>query len=232
MVQIPRVNGLLAALPRMVQEQFIARCDKVELVLAQVLCKPGDLIHHVYFPTESYISLISQIDQHSNLEIALVGNEGMHGIAPALGVNVSMLYVLVQGAGTALRMKTSVFRQELLRKPLLQKIINHYIFVRLSQIAQAAACTRFHVVEARMARWLLMTQDRAFSNKLNITQEFLAYMLGVRRVGITEAASSLQKRQLIVYKRGTITIINRMGLEAASCGCYQTDRETYDRTMN
>ncbi|MHB1241285.1 MAG: Crp/Fnr family transcriptional regulator [Gammaproteobacteria bacterium] len=163
--------------------------------------------------------------------MALVGTEGMHDIALALGIDVSPLRALVQGEGISLRMKTSYFRRELRHSPALQRGINRYIYVRMSQLAQTAACTRFHLVEARLARWLLMTQDRAHSNKLHITHEFLAYMLGVRRVGITKAAGSLQKRKLINYSRGTITVLNRGGLEAASCGCYQADKATYDRTI-
>lgn len=229
-MRTPHTNSLLAALPHKLNQQFIAGCNKVELVFAEILSEPGEQIRYVYFPIDSYISLVSQIDHHSNLEIALVGNEGMHGIAPALGVNVSQFHVLVQGAGFALRMTTALFRRKL-QNPALQRILNRYIFVRISQLAQTAACTRFHVVEARLARWLLMTQDRAFSEELQITHEFLAYMLGVRRVGITKAATSLQTRKLIIYKRGAITILNRKGLEAAACGCYQTDKSNYDRIM-
>lgn len=224
-------NRLLAALPRKDLQHFLAGCEQVELMFADVLCEPREPIRHVYFPTDSYISLVSSTDDHAKLEVALVGNEGMHGVALVLGVHTSPLHALVQGQGPALRMNAAPFRRELRHSPALQRELSHYIYVRMSQLAQTAACTRFHVVEARLARWLLMTQDRARSNELHITHEFLAYMLGVRRVGITKAAGSLQKRKLIDYSRGVITVLDRRGLEAASCGCYRHDKVIYDRTM-
>jgi CRP-like cAMP-binding protein len=228
----PRVNRLLDALPSSDLRRVLAGCETVELAFADVLYIPGDRLNHVYFPTRSFISLIMPVDASASLEVGLVGNEGMFGIPLVLGIDVSPVRAVVQGAGPALRMSAPAFCHELGRSQALQREIDRYVFVHLSQLAQAAACTRFHVVEARLARWLLMTQDRAHADKFRITQEFLALMLGVRRVGVTKAASSLQKRRLIHYMRGNITILDRRGLKAASCGCYKADRESYDRILS
>ena len=230
--RVPAVNRLLEALPSGDLRQLLAECETVELAFADVLYAAGDRLSHVYFPISSFISLIMPIDDSSSLEVGMVGNEGMFGIPLALGVDVSPVRAVVQGAGSALRMGAASFCNELGRSPALQREIDRYVFVHLSQLAQTAGCTRFHVVEARLARWLLMTQDRAHADSFHITQEYMAFMLGVRRVGVTKAASSLQKRSLIRYSRGDITVLDRRGLKAASCGCYTADRASYDRTLS
>jgi CRP-like cAMP-binding protein len=230
--RVPAVNRLLEALPSSDLRRLLAECETVELAFAEVLYAAGDRLSHVYFPTSSFISLIMPIDNSSSLEVGLVGNEGMFGIPLALGVDVSPVRAVVQGAGSALRMGAASFCHELGASPTLQREIDRYVFVHVSQLAQTAGCTRFHVVEARLARWLLMTQDRAHANTFHVTQEFLAFMLGVRRVGVTKAAGSLQERKLIRYSRGDITVLDRRGLKAASCGCYKADRGSYDRTLS
>jgi CRP-like cAMP-binding protein len=229
-------NRLLAALPGKDRRHFLSGCEQVELVFGNILCEPGAIIRHVYFPTDSVISLVTPIDGHSSLEVALVGSEGMVGVPLMLGVDVSPLLAVVQGSGsgsgTAWRMDAERFQGELKYSVALQQELSRYIYVLMSQLAQTAACTRFHVVEERLARWLLMTRDRAHSEEFHLTHEFLAHMLGVRRVGVTKAAGSLQKKKLISYSRGDVRIHDVAGLEAASCGCYRADKETYDHILH
>ncbi|MGD0961602.1 MAG: Crp/Fnr family transcriptional regulator [Methylomonas sp.] len=224
-------NLLLASLPAEVREQLLARSETVELNFAEVLYKTGDRIPDIYFPTGGFISLVTPVDGGSGLEVGLIGNEGMLGLSLILGVETAPYLAVVQGAGSALRMTSAAFLQVLEENPVLRKLLKRYLYVSMRQLAQTAACYRIHVVEERLARWLLMTQDRAHANSFHITHIFLAYMLGVRRVGITKAASSLQRQKLISYRRGNITILDRAGLEKVSCGCYQVEKQTYDTIM-
>ncbi len=224
-------NALLAALPRKDRLHFIAGSDEVDLVVSEVLCELGERIGHVYFPTGGFVSLMVSIDSSSHLEVGLVGAEGMVGTPLVLGVPTSPFRALVKGAGSALRMDAASFRRNLAQCPALRETLDRYLYVRMTQLANAVACNRFHVIEARLARWLLMTQDRARSDAFHFTHEFLAPILGVRRVGVTKAATSLQKLGLIRYSRGNITILDRRGLMSASCECYQTDQEIYRGIM-
>lgn len=224
-------NHLLAALPQKERKHFLARTESMKLRLADVLAEPGAPITHVHFPTGSVIALTTKIEGCNSLEVGMIGDEGMLGMPAVLGVDTSSLRACVQGEGWVLRMDVDSFREELAFSSALDRILRRYLYVLTDQLVQTAACTRFHVVEARLACWLLMTQDRSHSDRLHGTHEYLAFMLGVRRVGITRAASSLQSRNLIGYRRGEIRILDRPGLEAAACGCYRADRASYRRIM-
>jgi CRP-like cAMP-binding protein len=213
-------NSLLAAVPRKAYAQLLAGLEPVTLTFGDVLYEPGDAIHHVYFPGTSVVSLLTLADGHLALEVGLIGREGMVGVPLVLGHNDSSVRALVQGTGPAMRMTAARFRKEFQRQPSLQKALYGYIHSLMAQISQTAACNRFHVVEARLARWLLMTHDRVKSDRFRMTQEFLGHMLGVRRVGVTRAAQALQKKKLISYNRGDIIVLDRPGLEAAACQCY------------
>lgn len=224
-------NRLLASLSRSDRAQVLAQGERVQLVPDELLHEGGKPLCHVYFPIQGYVALVTPLDACAGLEVALIGNEGMVGISPILDVAISPLHHLVQGAGTALRIGIALFRQLLDGSPSLRRRLSRYVCVILHQIAQTAACTRFHVVEERLARWMLMTHDRSQSDEFHATHEFLAYMLGVRRVGITKAATALQERGLIRYRRGDIVVLDRAGLEARSCGCYKTANELYERVL-
>ena len=187
-------NKLLHLLPRPHQVRILAECEEVELTFGDIISEEGDRIRHVYFPTgDSFISLMTRVEGSPNLEVGMVGSEGMSGISLALGIGVSPLRAIVQGGGTAVRMKASAFTRMLETDAPLRTMLNRYLYVLMSQLAQTSACTRFHVLDARLARWLLMTQDRSHSAKFHVTQEFLSYMLGVRRVGGTKAAGALHR---------------------------------------
>ena len=220
-------NQLIARLPRQSRGSLAKLCEPVQLTMADVLCDGAKPIRHVYFPTGAFVSLVTLLDGKPALEVGMVGREGMLGAQMALGVLSEPLYAIVQGAGSAWRIGTLAFQRELDRNLALRQSLRRYLHVTMTQLAQSAACLRFHQIGPRLARWLLMTQDRAGSKNFRVTHEFLALMLGVRRVGITTAAVALQRQGLVKYHRGDITILDRRGLEKAASGCYANDRKAY-----
>ncbi|MGC1459567.1 MAG: Crp/Fnr family transcriptional regulator [Steroidobacteraceae bacterium] len=214
-------NCLLAAIPTKEYESLLAGFEVVTLTYGDVLYEPGERMRHVYFPSDSLVSLLAVIDSRRAVEVGLVGREGLVGARLALGIAASSTRALVQGTGTALKISATRFLREFKRAPGLRRAVLLYADALMNQVAQSAACNRFHVIEERLARWLLMTRERLPSSEFRLTHEFLADMLGVRRVGVTAAAGALQRRGLIRYRRGIITILDQPGLEAACCSCYE-----------
>jgi len=225
-------NLLVAAMPAKDRARLLATTQPVDLPFNEVLVEAGSPIRDVYFPVDSYISLINSVGDSAIIEIGLVGREGMFGESLALGVTQSPFTAVVQGSGQALRMSAAAFVREHARSAAIGRVVSRYLYVSMKQIAQSASCTRYHFVEARLARWLLMTHDRVGDPQFQVTHKFLAWMLGVRRAGVTMAALSLQAKNLITYQRGSITILNRPGLEDAACPCYEAQKVVYDRVMN
>ena len=201
------------------------KLEEVSLELGEVLCEPWTEATHVYFPTGSLVSLIAVAAGGKGMEVGMVGRAGMFGVSLALGGAKSPTRALVQAAGPALRMRVAPFRAELGRNLPLQRAAYRYAYVAMATAMQIAACNNAHVVDERLARWLLMTSDQLSSNAFFLTQEFLAQMLGVRRTGVSEAGTRLQKRGLLSYRRGKVLIVDRPALIAAACGCYATIRD-------
>jgi CRP-like cAMP-binding protein len=225
--QVAVRNRLLNALPRKEFKKLLPDLEPVKLALGEVLYESHAQIRHVYFPNDCFVSMLTTVDVGRAAEVGLIGSEGMIGIPMALGVAVSPFRALVQGGGTAMRMKTVDFRRNFSASAALKREVFLFTHLLMIQIAQTAACNRFHVVIQRSARWLLMTRDRVNSNEFRITQGFLALMLGARRTGISEVMSGLRERKLIVYRRGKITILDHEGLVAVACGCYKTVKDVY-----
>ncbi len=221
-------NRLLAALPTAEYQRLLPNLEEISLIYANVIYEPNDLISHVYFPNSGIISLLSAVTMRDTLEVGIVGNEGMVGLPVFLGVGISRNRAIIQGEGVAVRMKVSDFQRECDRNGALALQLRRFTNSLITQISQSAVCNRYHLIEARLARWLLMTQDRMEADNFRITHDFLANMLGVRREGVCKAAGGLQNSQLITYKRGNLSILNRKGLEAIACQCYKIIKEEYD----
>jgi CRP-like cAMP-binding protein len=207
---------------------MLSGLEPVKLEYGQVLYEPTGLIRHVYFPIDCLVSLLTAVDNGRVLEVGMVGNEGMVGMPMVLGIGESAVRALVQGGGTAMRMPASRFRLEFNKNIPLQRALFRYTHLLMAQVSQTAACNRFHEAEGRLARWLLMTADRLHTDEFLLTHEFLAHMLGVRRVGVTKAAEGLRRNKLIVYSRGHITILDRKNLEKTACVCYRIVKKLQD----
>jgi len=226
MSPVPVHSRLLEKLPSRTFNSVRTESELVEITTGDVLFEPGERIRDVYFPTESFISLVAKLAGETCLEVALVGDEGMVGVPLLLGADSKPLRVLVQGSGRAWRMKAEIFKRMTRTNRPLRRALHKYVFSRLGQVAQNAICASAHPIEARLARRLLMMQDRAHSDQLTATQESLARMLGVRRSSVTCLAVTFQGRDLIQYSRGTLTVLDRKRLEKISCECYSAAPRT------
>lgn len=227
----PTTNRILNALSLEEYESLAHHLEPFPLSRGEVLYRPDEPITHVYFPLRGTVSVVSVFRNGGSIEVGMVGNEGLFGISVLLGSITTPLEAIVQLPGEALRVRADLLRQEFRKCGTLHDVLMHYTQAFLIQIAQAAACNGTHKVEGRLARWLLMCQDRAMSDELELTHEFISAMLGIRRAGVTEAACSLQSTGLIRYKRGHITVVDRAGLEAASCECYPVVKQEFERLL-
>ena len=227
----PHQNHLLAALPPSDYERLASHLELIPMRLGDVLYEPGVRLRHVYFPTTSIVSLLYVMENGASAEIAIVGNEGILGISLFMGGETTPSRAVVQSAGHAFRLKAQRLKDEFGRfGPMLQLLLR-YTQALITQMSQTAVCNRHHSVDQQLCRWLLLSLDRLASNELAMTQELIANMLGVRREGVTEAAGKLQDAGLIRYRRGRITVLDRPGLEARSCECYQVVKTEFDRLL-
>jgi len=227
----PRQNHLLAVLPADESVRLVPQLELVPLQLGQVLYEPGIQMRYVYFPTNSIVSLLYVMEDGASAEIAVVGNEGIVGISIFMGGETTSSRAVVQSAGHAYRLKGQLLKGEFYRAGPMQHLLLRYTQALLTQMAQTAVCNRHHSLDQQLCRWLLLSLDRLPSNELVMTQELIANMLGVRREGVTEAASSLQKAGLIEYRRGHITVLDRTGLQNRVCECYAVVKKEFDRLL-
>lgn len=228
----PRQNHLLAALSRDEYQRLAPHLERVELTLGESLVESGKVMHHVYFPTDSIVSLLCVMEDGDSTEIAVVGAEGIVGISLFMGGETTPSRAIVQSAGSAYRLRGQLLKDEFYRAGSLQGLLLRYTQALITQMAQTAVCNRHHSLDQQLCRWLLLSLDRLPTNELVMTQELIANMLGVRREGVTESAGKLQKAGLIAYHRGHISILDRPGLEARVCECYAVVKKEYDRLLS
>ena len=227
----PKQNHLLAALPEEVQLRLFPHLELIPMALGKVLYESGDALRHVYFPTDSIVSLLYVMESGASAEISVVGNEGLIGIALFMGGESTPSRAIVQSAGSAFRLKGQLLKDEFNRHGEMQLLLLRYTQSLITQMAQTAVCNRHHSIDQQLCRWLLLSLDRLPSNRLTMTQELIANMLGVRREGVTDAAGKLQKLGVIEYNRGQITVLNRPKLETLSCECYAVVKRETDRLL-
>lgn len=217
----PPQNKLLQQLPDEEQQAVLRHSKIIEIEFGQVLCEEGKNCGFVYFPLSGFISILTSIQNNQRLEVGLIGNEGMLGVLSSVGVQTSPVQAVVQGHGSALQIEGEAFAAELRRSVKLQHLIQQYLAFYVIQLTRLVCCNHYHETEPRLARWLLMTHDRAGGDEFFLTHQYLASMLGVRRSSVTQAAGSLLEKKIIDYRRGQIHILNRLLLEKASCSCYR-----------
>jgi CRP-like cAMP-binding protein len=227
----PRQNQLLAALPESEWAQWRPHLEPVELTLGQVLSEPGSKLTHAYFPVSSIISLLYVTSEGDSAELAVVGHEGILGVAVFMGGETTRSRAIVQSAGHAVRLDGRVIMQGFKRAGPVMHLLLRYTQALITQMSQTAVCNRYHTVDQQLCRWLLLSLDRLQSNELVMTQELIANMLGVRREGVTEAAGRLHKTRIIQYQRGRITVLDRGELEKRACECYGVVKKEYDRLL-
>ena len=227
----PRQNHLLAALPADETASLYPHLELVPMPLGESVCEPGMAMRHVYFPTTCIVSLLYVMEDGASAEIAVVGNEGIVGISVFMGGETTTSRAVVQSAGHAYRLRGQLLKDAFFHAGPMQRLLLRYTQALLTQMAQTAVCNRHHSVDQQLCRWLLLSLDRLPSNELTMTQELIANMLGVRREGVTEAAGDLQRAGLIHYSRGRITVLDRPGLEARVCECYEVVKREFDRLL-
>ena len=230
-IQNPHLNQLLDVLLKVDYDRLYPNLELVEMPLGKVLCESGDRLSHVYFPTTSIVSLLYALENGTSAEIALVGNEGMFGVQILLGGDTTPSQAVVQSAGYGYRMKAQILKNEVANGGPVQRLLLRYTQALITQMSQTAVCNQHHSLQQQLCRWLLLSIDRLSSNDLNMTQELISNMLGVRRESVTEAAGVLQNMGLISYSRGVIKVLDRKGLEAKSCECYQVVKDEMDRLL-
>ncbi|CAN5253102.1 Crp/Fnr family transcriptional regulator [soil metagenome] len=218
-------------LPDSARRRLLAAGQTVSLAVGQSIGRPGEPIRFVYFPLTACFSITSTLSDLQTLQVAMIGREGMWGVPIMLGMAHPAEAASVQGAGEAVRLPTAAFKAALRSQPALRRVIDRYVAVMLAQSSLSTACLNYHRLSLRLARWLLMTQDRAGMSVFSVTHESLAKGLGVRRGGVTQAAGRLQSAGLISYSRGKLSVLDRKGLKAAACACYGTQELAYRRTM-